>query len=54
MKLEALGRLNFQFQTLSNNKVEDMRIFEVLAILLTVHVVCATGSWTNLNFIEYI
>jgi len=29
IQLEALGRLNFQLQTLSNNKEEDMRIFEV-------------------------
>jgi len=29
MKLEALGRLKFQFHALSNNKEEDMRNFEV-------------------------
>ena len=49
MKLEALGELNFQLQTLSNNKEEDMRIFEVWTILLTVHIVCATGSWKNVK-----
>ena len=48
-KLETLGRLKFQFQTLSNNKEEDMRNFEVRVILLTVHILCATGSWTNVN-----
>ena len=49
IKLEALGSLNLQFQTLSNKKEEDIRIFEVLATLLTVHIVCATGSWTNVK-----
>jgi len=29
MQLEALGRLKFQFHTLSNNKEEDMRNFEL-------------------------
>ena len=29
MKLEALGRLKFQFHTLSNNKEEAMRYFEM-------------------------
>jgi hypothetical protein len=29
MKLEALGQLNFQLQTLSNKREEDMRIFYV-------------------------
>ena len=29
MKLEALGCLNFHFETLNNNKEEDMRNFEM-------------------------
>ena len=49
MKLEVLGRLKFQFQTLSNKKEEDMRTSDVWATLLTVHILCATGSWTNVK-----
>jgi len=48
-KLEALGRLSFQFQRLSNNNKEYMQTFEVWAILLTVHNLCATGSWKNVK-----
>ena len=49
IKLEGLGRLKFQFQTLSNKNKEDMRNFEVWAILLTLHILCATGTWTNVK-----
>ena len=55
VKLEVLGNFNFQFQTLSSNKEEAMRIFEVSATLLTLHIVCTTGSWTNVkNYFIYI
>jgi hypothetical protein len=49
MKLEALGHLTFQFQRLSNNNKEYMQTFEVWTTLLTVHILCATGSWKNVT-----
>jgi len=49
IKLEALGSLKFQFQTLSNYKQDVMRTFELWAILLTINILCATGSWRNVK-----
>ena len=55
INLKAHGRLNFQFQTLSNNKMDGMRIFELWATLLTLYIVCAIWSWTNVkNYCVYI
>jgi len=44
MTLGAPRRLTFKFQTLSNNKVEDMRTFELGGLGLAEHILCATRS----------
>jgi len=44
MTLGEPRRLTFKFQTLSNNKVEDMRTFELGALGLAEHILCATRS----------
>ena len=42
-KLETLGCLKFQFHALSNIEEEDVRNFEMLAIMFTVHILCPTA-----------
>ena len=49
MKSEPLSPLKFQLHNLSYNKQEAMRNFEVCTILITVHILCATGSWVNVK-----